>query len=198
MTASVGTLVAGFAAYASSNLDNVLVLIALLNAPGLNRRAVIGGHLAGILIVALAVGGLALAPDLISPDRVGLLGIVPLSLGAARLFQLARGGEMEIADVSAGNGRSGFMQALTLHVTGSADTLAVFGPLVVDSLPSAKPALAATFLFAAILLAGIALLLSRREAALAILSRGGAWTAPVIMVLVGAYVLADTADDLLI
>jgi len=197
VTASAETLLAGFAAYASSNLDNVLVLIALLNAPGLNRRAVIGGHLAGISIVVLAVGALAMAPNLISPDRVGLLGIIPLSLGAARLFQLVRGRGLQVADVASGSGGSGFLQALTLHVTGSADTLAVYGPLVVDSLPAAKAALAATFLFAAIALAGSALLLSRRQAAVAILARGGAWTAPVIMVLVGAYVLADTADDLL-
>ncbi len=194
---SAETLLAGFAAYASSNLDNALVLIALLNAPGLKRRAVIGGHLAGISIVALAVGALAMAPNLISPDRVGLLGIIPLSLGAARLFQLVRGRGLEVADVASGSGGSGFVQALTLHVTGSADTLAVYGPLVVDSLPAAKTALAATFLLAAIVLAGSALVLSRRQAAVAILSRGGAWTAPVIMVLVGAYVLADTADDLL-
>ncbi len=198
MSASADTLVAGFAAYASSNLDNVLVLIALLNAPDLSRRAVIGGHLAGILIVALAVGGLALTPELISPDHVGLLGVIPLAMGAARLFQLVRGSGLELADISPRRGASGFSQATTLHVTGSADTLAVFGPLIVDSLPSARPALGATFLVAAALLACAAVLLSRRRTAVAMLSRGGAWTAPVIMVLVGAYVLADTADDLLL
>ena len=74
----------------------------------------------------------------------------------------------------------------------------MFGPLLIDSSASARTALVAVFLASAVVTALAGLAVAGRGPVAAALSRGGAWTAPVIMILVGLYVLADTADDLLV
>lgn len=197
MTAAASTLGLGAGAYLSSNLDNLLVLVALLAMPGLSRGAVLAGHLTGVLVVALGVSSLVLIPEVVPAERLGLLGLVPVFLGLGRLYTLARGAGMAMPEIASSRGRRGFSQALTLHVAGSADTLAVFGPLFVDSIDSARLMLLISFVTAAATLALSALVLARGAGRIALLSRAGAWATPVVMIAVGCYVLADTADDLM-
>ena len=198
MSFSISTLAVGAAAYASTNLDNLLVLVALLAAPGLERRFVIAGHAAGVVTVTAAIAVLALLPEFAEPRHVGFLGLIPLAVGGYQLFGLLRGGGLPADERPPQQPGSGFGQAFSLHISGSADTLAVFGPLLMDTSPAARPAMGLTFLVSAALMALAGLAIAGRRPVASALSRGGAWTAPVIMILVGIYVLADTADDLLV
>jgi cadmium resistance protein CadD (predicted permease) len=198
VSVSFSTLAVAAAAYASTNLDNLLVLVALLAAPGLERRSVMAGHAAGIIAVSGGIAALALLPEFADPRHVGLLGLIPLTMGSYRLFALFRGRGLPDGGLPQQPQGSGFGQAFSLHVSGSADTLAVFGPLLVDSTAAAQPAMGLTFLASAAVMALAGLAIAGRRPVAAALSRGGAWTAPVIMILVGLYVLADTADDLLV
>ena len=45
---------------------------------------------------------------------------------------------------------------------------------------------------------GLARFLERHAARLAILERYGHWVAPIVLILVGLYILADTSTDILI
>ncbi len=198
MPVSISTLAVGVAAYASTNLDNLLVLVALLAAPGMNRLSVTAGHAAGVAAVTAGVIALAAMPEFAEARHVGLLGVVPLAMGGYRLLALLRHRAAAAPVPGPRPGGNGFGQAFSLHVAGSADTLAVFGPLLIDSSASARTALVAVFLASAVVTALAGLAVAGRRPVAAALSRGGAWTAPVIMILVGVYVLADTADDLLV
>lgn len=196
MPVSISTLAVGIAAYASTNLDNLLVLVALLASPGLGRKAVMAGHAAGVAVVCLAIVVLAAMPEFADPRRVGLLGIVPLAVGGYRLLALLRQRGVPDDGLPRRPRGSGLGQACALQISGSADTLAVFGPLLIDTSAQARPALGLTFLASAAVMALAGLALADRRPITAALSRGGAWTAPAVMILVGIYVLADTADDL--
>lgn len=198
MSVSVSTLLVGAAAYASTNLDNLLVFVALLASPGLDRRSVLAGHAAGVAAVFAALAGLAAMPEFADPRHIGLLGSVPLAMGGYRLLILLRRGGVPDAGLQRPPRGSGFGQACALQISGSADTLAVFGPLLIDSLATARPALGLTFLASAAVMALAGLVIADRRPIAAALSKGGAWTAPVVMILVGIYVLADTADDLFV
>ena len=98
MTESFGIIPITVAAFAGTNLDNVLLLIALLSASGIRRRQVIGGYLFAMFLllgISFAVGK---AAELIPAGYLGYLGVVPFSLGIISLIRLMPGEKSGPAD----------------------------------------------------------------------------------------------------
>jgi len=86
----VALLATGSLLYASTNVDDLLLLVAFLAHPDYSRAQVVLGQFAGmsaLLLVALLASG---AATVLSPPRIGLLGLVPLGLGMWRLWRLHR------------------------------------------------------------------------------------------------------------
>lgn len=75
------------AAYASTNIDNLFVLLAFLAEAGRERRRVIAGQYAGSL--ALIVGSMLLAALLahLPAGYVGLLGVLPIGVGLSKAWE---------------------------------------------------------------------------------------------------------------
>ena len=74
-------------AYAATNVDNLTVLLAFLGASKGHTRVVMLGHIGGSLVLiafALVCAALMLS---VPHSYVGLLGIVPLCIGLAKLFK---------------------------------------------------------------------------------------------------------------
>ena len=98
MTELLGIIPVTVAAFAGTNLDNVLLLIALLSAGGIRRRQVIGGYLFAMFLllgISFAVGK---AAELVPAGYLGYLGIVPFSLGIISLIRLIPGDQSGPAD----------------------------------------------------------------------------------------------------
>lgn len=79
------TLLVGIALFASTNLDDIFLVMALFADPRLDPRAVVIGQYAGIAALVV-VSAVAAACALAVPHEwIALLGIAPLGLGIHRL-----------------------------------------------------------------------------------------------------------------
>src|SRR6266851_9979777 len=93
----IGSAALGIVLFASTNVDDLLVLIAFFALPRCRARDVVIGQYLGIgaLIVVSVV--LSLISLVLSPAYVGLLGVLPMLIGIQKLFELRRGGNGEAA-----------------------------------------------------------------------------------------------------
>lgn len=175
-------------AYAATNIDNLLIM-ASLGAGRASRRDVVAGFVIASAAV-LAVASSAMFIDRVVPPGVlGYLGFVPISIGVYLL--LFTGAQDSTADerATAWPGIAGLLLA------NSGDTVFAVGPLFAESGSEARLGLALGFA----LIAGVWLLLiltvSERVARSAVLGRLGHRMAPWMMILVGLYILSDSATD---
>ena len=174
-------------AYASTNIDNLLIL-ASLGAGRARRRDLVAGFVAASAAV-LAIASTAMFIDRVVPPQVlGYLGFVPISIGAYLLFTGAQ------TDTTAGS--SATWPAISgLLLANSGDTIFAVGPLFAESGSDARLGLALGFTLIAALWLLLILTVSERVARSEILGRLGHRIAPWMMILVGLYILSDTATD---
>src|SRR5579871_5801218 len=86
--ASLILLAAG--AFASTNIDDLLVLVGFLSDRSFRRGLIFAGQIIGIAVLVGVSLAAALAARTLSPAHVGLLGLAPVAIGLAKLLQ--RGG----------------------------------------------------------------------------------------------------------
>lgn len=174
-------------AYAATNIDNLLIL-ASLGAGRARRRDLVAGFVAASAAV-LAIASAAMFIDRVVPPQVlGYLGFVPISIGAYLLFTGAQ------TDSAAGPSAT-WLAIAGLLLANSGDTIFAVGPLFAESGSDARLGLALGFTLIAALWLLLILTVSERVARSEILGRLGHRIAPWMMILVGLYILSDTATD---
>ena len=185
---AIAGLVLGIVAYASTNLDNVL-LVSSAAASGSRRRAVVRGW----VIAATAVFGLSIALSAVAgaipPRTLGWLGLLPLLLG---IRLLAVGGKDTDEGATAA---AGTMPVAALLLSNSSDTIATFGPLLAESEPVAQLAMLAGFVAAAAALIVLVMKLAAHLDQASGLARIAAKLSPLVMIAIGIYILLDTTTD---
>lgn len=95
LTDIAGLIAIGAAAFAATNIDDIFVLMVLFSTSFVAsltfpvRHVVLGQYLGISLLIAISALG-SLIPLLVPPYFIGLLGIVPMAIGARRLVQIIR------------------------------------------------------------------------------------------------------------
>ena len=125
----VATVLLAVGLYATTNIDNFVVLTAFYADRSYRAGPVTGGSYLGLaVIVAVSAGGAAAASTV--PHRyIGLLGVVPLTLGAVRLAALVRGGRRPDPDTTADAGRHRPFVVGAVTVGNGADNIAAYVPI---------------------------------------------------------------------
>lgn len=176
-------------AYAATNIDNLLIM-ATLGADANNRGNVVGGFLVastGVLIIASMATFIG---RIVPPEVLGYLGFVPLSIGFYLLLFTRTQAEEPPP-------RSATWPAIAgLLFANSGDTIFAVGPLFAESGSDARLGLAIGFVLIAAVWLFLILTISRRVARSELLSRLGPRMAPWMMILVGLYILSDSATDM--
>jgi cadmium resistance protein CadD (predicted permease) len=91
VTHLLGVLATGLVVFASTNTDDLLLLVAFFAHPEFTGRQVVLGQFAGIAaIVVIAVVGSGIAAAA-SPAHVGLLGFLPIAWGSETPIRSRRG-----------------------------------------------------------------------------------------------------------
>jgi cadmium resistance protein CadD (predicted permease) len=175
-------------AYAATNIDNLLIM-ASLGAGRASRGDLVAGFVVASGCVLL-VASTAMFIDRLLPDAVlGYLGVVPISIGAYLLLFRSPGTE------NASRGATTWPAISGLLLANSGDTIFAIGPLFAESGSEARLGLTIGFVLIAAVWLFLILNVSQRVARSATLGRLGPMIAPWMMILVGLYILADSATD---
>ena len=168
-------------AFIGTNIDDILVLTLLLSAVRRRDRLNISaGYIVGVLLItalaALAAGGLRL----LSGEWLRLLGLIPIYLGVRALLR---------RDADASSLRPTFSGAMLITLGNGADNLGVYIPLFARSGWENVALYALTFLVMAALWSLIAARLASLPALRRFIERRTAVLVPVLLILLGLYIL---------
>lgn len=181
-------------AYIATNVDNTLLLVAVISRDGQPFASVVGGALlaaTAMLAVCLAA---AFAADLAPQRWLGWLGLVPIALGLRELHRLFTADSGAPArGVHAG--AIGPLAVATVLLSNSADSFAALAPIFAETRDSLLPLIAGVVLGASLLAVALAHWIATHARAGPLLRRIGPRVVPFVLIAVGLFVLSDTWTD---
>jgi cadmium resistance protein CadD (predicted permease) len=182
--------VAGLAvvAFVATNIDDLLLLVALFADPRFTASQILLGQFIGMAaLIALSLAG-ALLAIIVPAGWLGLLGLVPLSLGVLQLVRRDRGASALPTPPAASSSQLVLIALVT--VANGGDNLSLYIPLFSVHPPSEIAIFTGIFLLLTALWCAIAHALARRHRGALALSRWGGRALPYIMIGLGLYILA--------
>jgi cadmium resistance protein CadD (predicted permease) len=110
-------------AFVSTNIDDLFLLVGFFSDRSFARSHIFAGQILGMAIVvaiSLAAASVALV---ISPQRVGLLGLAPIVIGVAKLLRLGKTEKEEQPTAV------GVLQVATVTLVNGGDNIAAYTPI---------------------------------------------------------------------
>lgn len=184
-------------AFIATNLDNLVLLVALFGRYSDRRYEIAFGYLAAMLIVlaiTFVVGKIAGNAPV---NYVGLLGIFPVVIGLVELGRVFRNRGVVHDPVATGIGSTAIAAALLTQLSNSADTIVTFSVLFSDSNEVGDQLVLASFGGMALLWVLIAQQALRHSWLSRPIQLYGHYITPLILITVGLFVLSNTALDML-
>lgn len=186
-------------AFIGTNMDNLVLLVALHTRYHDHPTIVSAGYVTSMVLI----GGICLLVgefgELIPLTYLGLLGIIPITIGCLALLQLFR----KTQKVQSGNiGIIGnapgtiFTTLLATQLSNSSDTVITFSVLLAESTDISDLEIILAFLAMVGVFAWLARYLVNHQRLGDVLNRYGRYVTPFILILVGVYILSNTATDL--
>jgi cadmium resistance protein CadD (predicted permease) len=193
----LSTFALGIAVFASTNVDDILLLSVLFADDHLRPRAVVLGQFLGIAALVLASGLAVLASLAIPRGWIGLLGLVPLLLGMHKLraSQQRRSDSDERAlqekEKEAENRiHSQVLSVAFVMIVNGADNLGVYIPVFAKQ-PSAIPIYAVLFAVMTGAWCAIGYFVVNNPVIGRHVRRYGRLALPWVLMALGVYILAD-------
>jgi cadmium resistance protein CadD (predicted permease) len=147
MGEALSALFVGIVVFASTNVDDLLLLTVFFSDPSFKPRHIIAGQVLGIAVLTVASAACALFAFVVPEGWIGLLGLIPLGLGLRGLWMLRRGeGDADVEDAKSRPDMQRFKALAVAGVTvaNGGDNLGVYIPLF-SSAPKLVPLYAAVF-----------------------------------------------------
>lgn len=118
--------------FASTNVDDVFVLLGFFADPKFRVRQIVLGQFIGIA----ALYGVSVAASLVSlvvaPAYVGLLGLAPIAIGIKKVWDLRRRGREdggEDSESKAHEGRGNVVAVAAVTIANGGDNISIYTPL---------------------------------------------------------------------
>jgi cadmium resistance protein CadD (predicted permease) len=199
------TIGISIAAFASTNLDNLFLLMGLVGGARLRTRDIAIGYALSIgLVLAVALAG-SYAADWAPDAWLRYLGFIPLAMGGRRIWNVVRGaGAQEIsaaapasdtAPSDAAPGSAGILSVFGVMLANSGDSLGVFASLMGETSELLVLVIFATALGMACLWALAASWVVDHPRLAPLLHKVDRYAVPALLIAIGCYILADTPTD---
>jgi len=180
--------------FASTDIDDLVLLTAFFGDARLRRGAIVAGQFLGIGVLTAASAAAALAALAVPPHWPSLLGTVPLALGLSKLWALVRDRgtvtEQPIGVERAGSSRSQVLAVAAVTVANGGDNLGVYIPLFASN-PGGVPLFVIVFAIMTALWCAAGYALVKHPAGAALMQRFGHVILPVVLIALGAWILRD-------
>lgn len=117
--------------FASTNVDDIFVLIGFLADPRFRTRDVVLGQYLGIGVLTLASLIASLIALVLPPAYIGLLGLFPIGIGLKKLRDLVRGddGSGEELEGHSAPSRGRMLAVAAVTLANGGDNLGIYTPL---------------------------------------------------------------------
>ncbi len=187
------------AAFLATNLDNFFLLLSFVAGRDEPDRSVFFGYMTGMLIlVGLSMIAIVL-PSFVPIQYLGLLGLVPVTAGVIGMVNAIRTRQEKISDSpDLVIGQTSLYSTVVLtQLANGTDTILIFAPLIADSFPAAVILIFLTFIVMTLFLWQAARYAGRHPVVTTVTRRIGRYLAPLVLILVGVYIFANTATDLM-
>lgn len=180
-------------AFASTNIDDIFVLLGFFADPAFRARHVVLGQFLGIgVLVALSLAG-ALAALVIPPAYLGLLGLLPIALGLKKLWELRRGSEDDDAEATGhpAAGAHRMLSVAAVTIANGGDNIGVYVPMLATRSAQERFVIVAVFAVMTGVWCFVAHALVRHRALGAPLRRWGHRLLPWVLVGIGVVILVE-------
>ncbi len=186
-------------AFIGTNLDNLILLVALYSRFPRYTKTVATGYVGGMLLIGAISSVVGEGGDLIPLESLGMLGVVPIALGIMALFQLFQNKQTGEADKFANetSHKAVFLSVLITQLSNGADSIITFSIFLAESTDTTDYLIALTFLGMTGIFAWLAHYLLKHRKLRDVVDRYGHYVTPFILILVGVYILTNTASDLI-
>jgi len=186
-------------AFVATNLDNFALLATFLVRYRHRTLIVAAAYVASISVLGLVSYGIGRGAEIAPVELLGWLGLIPIGLGTAGVVRLFRDKTATgiLRQDSVGGGGTAFLATLTSQVGNGADTIVTFGALFADSDPSSDALIIFTSAAMAVIFLASAHYAVRHPAIKLSVENNAHRITPFILIIIGAYILANTATDLL-
>ena len=186
------------AAFLATNMDNLALLVVFLLRYRCHRVVVGIAYLVGLSLVVLLSFLLSLLASAVPVQYLGLLGFVPISIGVVGIYRLIRGPAVEndFRQEQTASAAVVFVTTMFTQLGNSADTVLTFGPLFADSMRAASLMIMFTIAVMGVLFLYIANYSVRNPLLGDLIQRHAHRVTPFLLIVVGLYILANTASDL--
>lgn len=178
----------GVVVFASTNVDDILVLLGFFSDPRFRVRQVVVGQVLGIAVLTSTSIVLSLARLVIPAAYVGLLGVAPLGIGVWKL--LSR--ESPEADGQTPSPRVNVLAITAVTIANGGDNLAAYTPLFSTRRPWEVGCLAGVFLVMTGLWCILAHRLVRHPAVGRPIRQYGRFVLPWVLMAIGLYILFES------
>jgi cadmium resistance protein CadD (predicted permease) len=118
--------------FASTNIDDIFVLVGFFSDPKLGRWHIVAGQFFGIGLIVAASMAAALVALAVSAPYVGFLGFAPIAIGVKKMWDLWRRGGVESELKNHPRGaceHGGHFAVAAVTIANSGDNLGVYAPL---------------------------------------------------------------------
>lgn len=183
----------GVALFATTNIDDLFVLLGFFSNPVYRARQVVVGQYAGILalIVISEVG--ALVAGLVPTAYVGFLGLFRLTIGLRKLIALHRASDDAEFTPPSDSGNANILSVVAVKVANGGDNISVDVPVFAKRPPIEVGGLCVVFLVMTAVWCAVACGLVSHKAIGKVLRKYGHLLLPFVYIGLGAYILIKSS-----
>lgn len=180
----------GIAAFASTNIDDIFLLMVFFADVRFRPLLVVAGQYTGILLL-VGISLLAALVALAFPKNlVGLLGLLPILLGIKQLLELRRSTPDDQPQLRHPAG-AGLFTVAAVTIASGGDNIGVYVPLFAVRSPAEILALIVVFAAMVAAWCGVGYWLVHHSAAGAHIRRVGRHILPFVLIGLGVWILAE-------